>query len=65
MGTPGPPSLEKFKVEQQLWQRLGTNWAEFRQRPRKEVEEYLIYIQLICREEQMDRDRPAGKPQGR
>lgn len=45
----------------QLHARLGTNWDEFRKRPRKEVEEYLIFIQLVCREEQMNLDLQQKK----
>lgn len=33
--------------------RLGQSWEEFRQRPAREVEEYLTIIQLINREERI------------
>lgn len=57
--------LEKFRFEQQLAARLNTNWDEFRKRPRKEVEEYLVIIQLICREEQMNLEQRQKAQGGR
>jgi hypothetical protein len=52
-------------LEQQLWQRLGIHLADLETRPWREVEEYLLYIELIVSEEQAQqaaarRSRGAG-----
>lgn len=60
MGTPGPPSLGSFVLEQQLWQRLGRHVEDFHDRPWREFEDYLLYIQLIVREEQAQARRSSG-----
>lgn len=59
MGTEGPPSLSTFWAEQQLWQRLGLRREDLEQRPAREVEDYLLYIQLIAREEQAQQRRQS------
>lgn len=51
MGTQGPPSLSVFWTEAQLWQRLGLRREDLLQRPWREVDDYLLFIQLIAREE--------------
>lgn len=60
MGTAGPPSLASFSLEQQLWQRLGLHARDLEDRPWREVEDYLLFIQLIVREEQAQARRSAG-----
>jgi hypothetical protein len=57
MGTEGPPSLSTFWLEQQMWQRLGLRRQDLETRPWREVEDYLLYIQLITREEQAQQRR--------
>lgn len=57
MGTEGPESLSTFWAEQQLWQRLGLRRQDLETRPWREVEDYLLYIQLITREEQAQQRR--------
>lgn len=59
MGTAGPPSLSTFLLEQQLWQRLGLRREDLAGRPAREVEDYLLFIQLISREEQARRSADA------
>lgn len=59
MGTEGPPSLSTFWAEQQLWQRLGLRREDLERRPAREVEDYLLYIQLIAREEQAQQRRQS------
>lgn len=51
MGTPGPPSLGTFLLERELWKQLGLRREDLVERPRREVEDYLLFIELICREE--------------
>lgn len=63
MGTSGPSSLGTFALEAQLWQRLGLHLADLDARPWREVEDYLLYLQLIDREEQAQRAR-AGAGRG-
>lgn len=52
MGTPGPPSLGTFWLRQQFWKRLGLRLEDLDGLPWREVEDYILYIQLICREEE-------------
>lgn len=59
MGTEGPPSLGTFWAEQQLWQRLGLRREDLERRPAREVEDYLLYIQLSAREEQAQQRRQS------
>lgn len=58
-GTSGPPSLNKFALEQQFWQRLGHHLDSrpLSERPWREVEDYVLFVQLICREEEAERRR--------
>lgn len=60
-GTAGPPSLSKFALEQQVWQRLGHHIdpRPLSQRPWREFEDYMLYIQLICREEEAQNRRQS------
>ncbi len=60
-GTAGPPTLNKFALEQQLWERLGLHLdpRPLWDRPQQEVDDYLLYIQLICREEDAQRRRQS------
>lgn len=60
MGTEGPPSLATFSLEQQLWQRLGRHVEDFDARPWREFDDYLLYIQLIARQEQAQARRSHG-----
>jgi hypothetical protein len=55
----GPPSLVKFSIEHQLWERLGQRLdpRPLYERPWREVEDYILYVQLICREEDAQRRR--------
>ena len=56
-GSGGPPSLGTFWLEQQLWQRLGLRRDDLRNRPWREVEDYLLYIDLSAREERAQQRR--------
>lgn len=60
-GTEGPPSLSKFALEQQFWQRCGIRLdpRPLLDRPVQEVEDYLVYVQMICREEDAQRRRQS------
>jgi hypothetical protein len=40
-----------------MWQRLGLRRQDLETRPWREVEDYLLYIQLITREEQAQQRR--------
>jgi hypothetical protein len=40
-----------FLVERELWKQLGLRREDLIDRPQREVEDYLLYIELICREE--------------
>lgn len=51
MGSGGPPSWGSFTLEIALWQRMGLHLADLESRPWREVEDYLVYLQLIDREE--------------
>jgi hypothetical protein len=51
MGTAGPASLSTFWIRQQFWQRLGMTRADIEALPARELEDYLVYIQLITRQE--------------
>lgn len=65
-GTGGPPSLEKFALEKALWQHLGLHWDDLAGRPWREVEDYVLYLQLITREEQAAQQQgQAGRASGR
>lgn len=50
-GSPGPESLQKFRLEHQLHERLGITLDDLLKRPVQEVTDYLHFIELICREE--------------
>lgn len=61
-GSGGPPVLGRFSLEQQIYKRLGQTWDQFKQRPYQEVQDYLLIIQLICREEEaQNRRRSRGR----
>jgi hypothetical protein len=52
MGTSGPPVLQRFLLERELWQQLGLTREAIAARPHKELADYLLIIQMIQREEQ-------------
>jgi hypothetical protein len=52
MGTSGPPALQKFLLERELWQQLGLTREAIAARPHKELVDYLKIIEMIQREEQ-------------
>ena len=60
MGTEGPPSLSTFWLEQEIYKRLGENREAFLRRPAREVDDYVLYIQLIAREEQAQQRRQSN-----
>lgn len=51
MGTAGPPSLSTFNLRRQLKEQIGMTLEEFRQLPWQEAEDYILFMQLIQREE--------------
>jgi hypothetical protein len=55
--------LQKFRLEQQLHSRLGITLADLLSRPVQEVMDYLLFIELICREEHYQNSQ-AGKKGG-
>jgi hypothetical protein len=57
MGTQGPPSFSTFLLRKELKEQLGMSLDEFRELPWPEAEDYLVYIQLIRREEQHRRSQ--------
>jgi hypothetical protein len=65
MGTQGPPTLGTFNLRQQLWQRLGMKLDELQELPWREAEDYVLYIQLISREEEARSKQASAKRAGR
>ena len=63
MGSSGPPSWSSFTLEVALWQRMGLHLADLECRPWREVEDYLLYLQLIDREDAAAQAR-AGAGRG-
>lgn len=57
MGLTGPPSLNTFLLERELWKQLGLKREDVANRPAREIEDYLLFIQLIHREEQAQQRR--------
>lgn len=53
--------MSTFLLEQQLWQRLGLRREDLLSRPAREVEDYVLFIQLIVREEQAQQRRAASR----
>lgn len=52
MGTTPPPELEQFLVEQAFWKELGiSDGRPLRERPRRQIEDYALFISMIRREE--------------
>lgn len=51
MGTAGPPSLSTFLLRRELFKQLGMTLEQFRELPWQEAEDYILFIQLIQREE--------------
>jgi hypothetical protein len=47
--------MSTFLLERELWKQLGLRREDLTGRPRREVEDYLFYIELICREERKER----------
>ena len=62
-GSPGPESLQKFRLEQQLYQRLGMRLDDLVKRPVQEVHDYILFLELICREENYQNSQ-AGRRGG-
>lgn len=60
MGSEGPPSFSTFLLRRELHEQLGMSLEEFRELPWREAEEYIIYLQMIRREENERRRRGAG-----
>lgn len=56
-GNGGPPVLSEFALEYEIHKRLGQTWDQFVERPWKQVEDYLLIIQMICREEEAQNRR--------
>lgn len=50
-GNGGPRVLSDFALEHEIYKRLGQTWDQFVERPWKQVEDYILIIQMICREE--------------
>lgn len=44
-------------MERELWQQLGLRREDLANRPAREVEEYILFIQLIEREKQARQQR--------
>lgn len=65
MGTQGPPTLGTFNLRQQLWQRLGMKLDELQSLPWREAEDYILYIQLITREEEARNKQANARRAGR
>lgn len=59
MGSAGPPSLSTFLIRREFWQQLGMREADIMELPAQEVEDYILFIQLINREQQ-ERNRRAN-----
>jgi hypothetical protein len=57
MGTPGPPVLDQFLTERELWQQLGLTREEARKRPHREIADYKRIISMIRREEAAQANR--------
>ena len=51
MGTQGPPVLQKFLMEQQMWTRLGQAGTPLSERPHLEVRDYQLIISMLQRDE--------------
>lgn len=43
--------MSTFLMERELWKQLGLRRDDLLIRPQREVEDYLFFIELICREE--------------
>lgn len=62
MGTSdAPPTLVTFWLRQQLWKRAGLKLEDLDSLPWREVEDYILYIQLICREEEAQQRKAKSK----
>lgn len=53
----GPPSLGTFLLRMELKKRIGMSLEEFRRLPWREAEDYLVYIQLLNQQEQMQQQQ--------
>lgn len=60
MGTSGPPTFSTFLLRRELKDQIGMTLDEFRQLPWIEAEDYIVYMQMIRREENERRRRGAG-----
>jgi len=52
MGTEGPPQLTAFLIQREFWRELGWTRDDLENRPRREIDDYALFISLIRREEQ-------------
>lgn len=52
MGTPGPPSLSRYLLRREFWKQLGMRESDVLALPAQELEDYVLFMQLINREEQ-------------
>jgi hypothetical protein len=57
MGTAAPSILGQFLMERELWSQLGLRREDLANRPAREVDEYILLIQLIEREKQARQQR--------
>lgn len=62
-GRPGPPSLSKFELERWLWRELGQSLSEFLARPWREVDRYLLFIEVENREKAIAREQANTQQQ--
>lgn len=53
--------MSTFLLERELWKQLGLKREDLVDRPQREVEDYLLYIELICREEQAQNRRANSR----
>jgi len=49
------PSLQKFLIENALYERVGLNFETLKLRPLKEVQDYITIINVIANEENRQR----------
>lgn len=57
MGTQGPPSLNTFLLRRKFWQELGMRGDDILALSAQEIEDYVLFFQLIQREEQARQNR--------
>lgn len=59
MGTAGPPSLSAFLLRREFWKQLGMRGEDIEKLSAQEVDDYILFFQLIHREEE-ERARRAS-----